>query len=92
MIHQYIYIDIPYSHILQSMLYTRSNSRIDAHLHSYFPRAIRLWNCLPDHIIESKNLETLHLINKLYSIWGLLGPEEAKFKWSGSRAGMGGSV
>ena len=47
------YVDVPCDHILQN--FTRSGnrkflhlpSRIDSFKHSFFPRAIRLWNYLP---------------------------------------------
>ena len=61
------YVDIPYDHILCKVpSITRSSSRkflhlpsrIDSFMHSFFPRAIRLWNHLPDHFVETNNVDT----------------------------------
>ena len=61
------HVDIPYDHILHKVpSTTRSSSRkflhlpsrIDSFMHSFFPRAIRLWNQLPDHFIEADNVDT----------------------------------
>ena len=42
-------------------------SRIDSHLHLFFLRAIRLWNHLPNHFVETDDVDTfkslLQLIN-----------------------------
>ena len=55
------YLDVPCDHILQKPFnFTRSGnrkflhlpSRIDSFKHSFLPRAIRLWNHLPDHIAK----------------------------------------
>ena len=54
-------IDVPCDHILQKPFnFTHSGnrkflhlpSRIDSFKHSLFPRAIRLWNHLLDHIVK----------------------------------------
>ena len=61
------YVDICYDHILHNApSTTRSSSRkflhlpsrIDSYLHSFFPRAIRLWNLLPDHFVETDDVDT----------------------------------
>ena len=62
-------VDILYNHILQitpnstrsisSKKYLHLPSRIDSYLNSFFPRAIRLWNSLPDHVVEADNINTL---------------------------------
>ena len=59
-------VDIPYDHILQiTPSSTRSNKKylylpsiIDSYLNSFFPRAIRLRNSLPDHVVEADNSNT----------------------------------
>ena len=60
------YVDIPCDHILHKVpSITRSSnkkflhlpSRIDSFKHSFFPRAIRLWNHLPDHVVETDNVD-----------------------------------
>ena len=67
------HVDVPYNHILQKPFnFTRSSkrkflhlpSRIDSFKYSFFPRAIRLWNHLPDHIVETDvNIDTFkHLL------------------------------
>ena len=67
------HIDVPYNHILQKPFnFTRSGnrkflhlpSRIDSFKYSFFPRAIRLWNHLPDYIVETDvNIDTFkHLL------------------------------
>jgi len=33
-------------------------SRIDSFMYSFFPRAIRLWNHLPDHLVKTNNIDT----------------------------------
>jgi len=38
------------------MSYNFTNIRTDSYMHSYFPRAIREWNALPPHIVESTSL------------------------------------
>ena len=69
MLHKIInqYVDIPYDHILCKVpSITRSSSRkflhlpsrIDSFMFSFFPRAIRLWNHLPDHLVETNNVDT----------------------------------
>ena len=64
---KYQHVDIPYNHILHKVpSTTRSSSRkflhllsrIDSFKHSFFPRAIQLWNQLPDHFIEADNVDT----------------------------------
>ena len=61
------YVDIPYDHILHkvpsttrssSRKYLHLSSRIDSYMQSFFPRAIRLWNHLPDHLVETDNVDT----------------------------------
>ena len=62
------YVDIPYDHILHevpsttrsssSKKYLHLPSRIDFYMQSFFPRAIRLWNHLPDHLVETDNVDT----------------------------------
>ena len=67
------HVDVPYNHILQKPFnFTRSGnrkflhlpSRIDSFKYSFFPRAIRLWNQLPDYIVETDvNIDTFkHLL------------------------------
>ena len=60
-------VDIHCNHILQiTPNHTRSSSkkflhlpsRIDSYLHSFFPRAIRLWNHLPDYVVETDNFDS----------------------------------
>ena len=55
------YVGVPCDHILHKPFnFTRSSnikflhlpSRIDSFKHSFFPRAIRLWNHLPEHIVK----------------------------------------
>jgi len=69
MLHKIInqYVDIPHNQILHTApSNTRSNSRkflhlpsrIDSFKHSFFPGAIRLWNHLPDHLVEIDNVDT----------------------------------
>ena len=65
-------VEIPHSHILvDSPSFTRSTAskfihlyaRIDSYKFSFFPRAIRLWNSLPHHIIKSDTFDSFkHLI------------------------------
>ena len=66
-------IDNIYDHILQKPFnFTRSGnrkflhlpSRINSFKYSFFPRAIRLWNHLPDYIVETDvNIDTFkHLL------------------------------
>ena len=44
--------------------YTRPLSRVDCHLHSFFPSAIKLWNSLPPDTVTETNLEKFkQLIN-----------------------------
>ena len=60
-------VDIPYDHILHKVPgSTRSSSKkfyiypqelIPSCIH-FFPRAIRLWNQLPDHLMETDNIDT----------------------------------
>ena len=61
------YVDIPYDHILHkvpsttrssSRKYLHLPSRIDSYMQSFFRRAIRLWNYLPDHLVETDNVDT----------------------------------
>ena len=61
------YVDIPYDHILHkvpsttrssSRKYLHLPSRIDSYMQSFFPRAIRLWNHLPDYLVETDNVDT----------------------------------
>ena len=61
------YVDIPYDHILHKVpSTTRSSSRkylhlpskIDSYMQSFFPKAIRLWYHLPDHLMETDNVDT----------------------------------
>ena len=59
------YLHIPYDHILhkvpsttRSRKYLHLPSRIDSYMQSFFPRAIRLWNHLPDHLVETDNVDT----------------------------------
>ena len=67
------HVDVPYNHILHKPFnFTRSGnrkflhlpSRIDSFKYSFFPRAIRLWNHLPDYIVETDvNIDTFkHLL------------------------------
>jgi len=60
-------VDIPHLHILQTApSNTRSSnsnffhlsSRIDSFKHSFFPRAIRLWDHLPDHYVETDHVDS----------------------------------
>ena len=60
------YVDIPYDHILHkvpsttrssSRKYLHLPSRIDSYMQSFFPRAIRLLNHLPDHLMETDNVD-----------------------------------
>ena len=63
---------IPHSHILvDSPPFTRSTTsrfihlyeRIDSYKFPFFPRAIRLWNSLPHHVIQSDTFDSFkHLI------------------------------
>ena len=32
-------------------------SRVDCHLFSFLPSGIKLWNCLPSHIVEISSLD-----------------------------------
>ena len=41
-----------------SRKYPHLPSRIDSYMQSFFPRAIRLWNHLPDHLVETDNVVT----------------------------------
>ena len=70
------YVDILCDHILQKPFnFTCSGntkflhlpSRIDSFKHSFFPRAIRLWNHLPEHIVKSDvNIDSFkHLLSNL---------------------------
>ena len=67
------HVDVPCDYILQKPFnFTWSGnrkflhlpSRIDSFKYSFFPRAIRLWNHLPDHIVETDvNIDTFkHLL------------------------------
>ena len=60
------YVDISCDHILHTVpsITHSSNkkflhlpSRIDSFKHSLFPRAIRLWNHLLDHLVETDNVD-----------------------------------
>ena len=44
---------------------TLPRARLDAHLHSFFPSAIRLWNNLPPEAVESASLECFKKIISL---------------------------
>ena len=66
------YVDVLCDHILQNNFTYSGNrkflhlpSRIDSFKHSFFPRAIRLWNHLPEHIVKSDvNIDSFkHLLS-----------------------------
>ena len=41
--------------------------RVDAYVYSFFPQAIKLWNVLPQHLINSPDLSTFkERLNNLY--------------------------
>ena len=61
------YVDIPCDHILHNVpsvshcsnkKFLHLPSRIDSFIYSFFPRAIQLWNHLPDHLVETDNVDT----------------------------------
>ena len=65
------HIDVPCNHILQKAFnFTHSSnrkflhlsSRIDSFKYPFFPREIRLFNHLPDHIVLIKHLLTSYTI------------------------------
>ena len=63
------FVDIPCDHILHNVpiVATRNSyihlpSRIDSFMYSIFPRAIRLWNHLPDHLVETDNVDTFKFL------------------------------
>ena len=39
------------------MRFTQPFTRIDSYLYSFFPSSIKLWNALPNHILNSTNIE-----------------------------------
>ena len=39
------------------MRFTQPFTRIDSYLYSFFPSSIKLWNALPNHVIDSTNIE-----------------------------------
>ena len=39
------------------MRFTQPFTRIDSYLYSFFPSSIKLWNALPNYIIDSTNIE-----------------------------------
>ena len=60
-------VDIPHIRILQtapsntqssSSKFLHLPSRIDSFKHSFFPRAIKLWNHLSDHLVETDHIDT----------------------------------
>ena len=62
-----VYQELTLDHILHKVPSTTRNSsrkyptftsRIDSYMQSFFPRAIRLWNHLPDHLVETDNVDT----------------------------------
>ena len=67
------YVDVSYDHVRRIALSTTCSSsrkflhlpsRIDSYLHSFFPRAICLWNHLPDHLVEIDDVEVCTLITQ----------------------------
>ena len=69
MLHKIInqYVDIPHDQILHtapsntqsnSRKFLHLSSRIDSFKHSFFLAAVRLWNHLPDHLVEIENVDT----------------------------------
>ena len=40
-----------------NMRFTQPMTRIDSYLHSFFPSAIKIWNSLPQHVIDSKDID-----------------------------------
>ena len=61
-------IDIPASPYLLSvptdhdtrghnMRFVQPVTKIDSYLHSFFPSAIKIWNSLPQHVIDSKDID-----------------------------------
>ena len=62
-VHQSVALDLPNEIVLldtntrgHNMKYHTPFSRIDVHKNSFFPATIRLWNTLPQDIINSNNL------------------------------------
>ena len=62
-------VQVPHHHILTKVSrnsaskYTHVHSRIGSYKFSFFPRAIRLWNSLPNHITQTASFDSFkHLI------------------------------
>ena len=49
---------VPLSTSRRPLNYYVPRSRVDAHLHSFFPSSIRLWNSLPESVKSSDSLTT----------------------------------
>ena len=71
------YVDIPCDHILHNVpsITHSSNkkflhlpSRIDSFMYSFFPRTIRLWNPLSNHLVETDNVDTFKTLLASYLI------------------------
>ena len=56
--HDHILHKVPSTTRSSNRKFLHLPSRIDSFMHSFFPRAIRLWNQLPDHFIEADNVDT----------------------------------
>ena len=40
-----------------NMRFMQPMTRTDSYLHSFFPSAIKIWNSLPQHVIDSKDID-----------------------------------
>ena len=55
--HQYILTKTPASTRSSTSKFIHLYSRIDSYKFSFFPRAIRLWNSLPNHVTQSASFD-----------------------------------
>ena len=56
-LHQYILAKTPASTRSGTNKFIHLYSRIDSYKFSFFPRAIRLWNSLPNHVTQSASFD-----------------------------------
>ena len=42
-----------------SLRYGQLNTTIDSYLHSFFPAAIKIWNNLPDYLVNETELQKI---------------------------------
>ena len=50
---------VPMTHDIRghNMRFMQPITRTNSYLHSFFPSAIKVWNSLPQHVIDSKDID-----------------------------------